>query len=155
MRTSESKAWESRSSEYGLALGATARFAAVVVLAGLLAGCADGVELNGKVFDLLGVSSQAAKREAKLAERAPLVVPPSNKLPPPGAARTAPPDPAWPVDADAQRIASEQAQKEKVRKMCADAAWQKKTNREEFDRITKDGTLCASFLHNLLKKAVQ
>jgi hypothetical protein len=39
----------------------------------VLGGCADGVELNGKVFDFLGVSPaalEASRREPKLAERA-------------------------------------------------------------------------------------
>ena len=53
-----------------------------------LSGCADGIDLNGKVFDVMGVSkaAQDAKRtEPKLAERAPLVMPPnSQRLPEPG-----------------------------------------------------------------------
>ena len=36
-------------------------------------------------------------------ERSPLVVPPSRNLPPPQAASTAPPSPAWPVDPDQKR----------------------------------------------------
>jgi hypothetical protein len=51
-------------------------------------GCTDGVDMNGKVFDWMGVSpaAQAAKKiEPKLAERAPLVLPPAGyALPPPG-----------------------------------------------------------------------
>jgi hypothetical protein len=53
-----------------------------------LSGCADGIDLNGKIFDVMGVSKSAmdAKRtEPKLAERAPLVMPPnSQRLPEPG-----------------------------------------------------------------------
>ena len=53
-----------------------------------LAGCADGVELNGKVFDLLGVSpgaQAAAKAEPKMQPRTGLVLPPDTaRLPDPG-----------------------------------------------------------------------
>lgn len=61
-----------------------------------LGGCAggfDGIDLNGKVFDWMGVSaaSQAARdKEPKLADRAPLVLPPDpNRLPEPGSGQAA------------------------------------------------------------------
>jgi hypothetical protein len=54
----------------------------------VLGGCSDGLEVNGKIFDWLGVSSAAmeqSKREPQVAARAPLVLPPnSNRLPAPG-----------------------------------------------------------------------
>ncbi len=56
----------------------------------LVAGCSDGVELNGKIFDALGVSpaaQNAAKREPNLPQRSGLVIPPDQtRLPDPGAA---------------------------------------------------------------------
>ena len=56
-----------------------------------LGACAD-TELNGKVFDLMGVSSAAqaaAKAEPKMAVRSGLVLPPdSARLPEPGSAGT-------------------------------------------------------------------
>lgn len=58
-----------------------------------LSGCADGVELNGKLFDMLGVSpaAQTARtREPRLADRAPLVMPPdATRLPEPGSGQAA------------------------------------------------------------------
>jgi hypothetical protein len=63
---------------------------AVASLTWALVGCGavDGVELNGKIFDWMGVSSAAQevnRREPRLADRAPLVVPPdSARLPEPG-----------------------------------------------------------------------
>ena len=79
----------------------------------VLGGCADGVELNGKVFDLLGVSPaalEASRREPKLAERAPLVMPPdANRLPDPGSAQAAPTDQAnWPTDPEQRKLAAAQ-----------------------------------------------
>jgi hypothetical protein len=66
---------------------ATAVLLATVMLVG---GCGtiDGLDLNGKVFDLMGISTSAlanAQREPQLAARAPLVLPPdANRLPQPG-----------------------------------------------------------------------
>ena len=75
-----------------------------------LCGCGGdaGVDLNGKVFDLIGVSpaAQAVKNtEPKVAERAPLVMPPnSSQLPAPGSG-VAPPiaQAAWPDDPDQRK----------------------------------------------------
>lgn len=65
-------------------LASTAAVAATLVLGG----CSDGLEVNGKLFDLMGISSSAveqSKREPQVAARAPLVLPPnSNRLPAPG-----------------------------------------------------------------------
>ena len=62
--------------------------AASLVIALALAGCgADDVELNGKIFDAMGVSGKSANKgkEPKMVARAPLVVPPSlERLPAPG-----------------------------------------------------------------------
>ena len=63
--------------------------AASVAVCLLLAACADGgVQLEGKVFDWMGVSPsalEASRVEPKMADRAPLVVPPSvTRLPEPG-----------------------------------------------------------------------
>src|SRR5262245_566998 len=67
-----------------LHLASTAAFAATLVLGG----CSDGLEVNGKLFDWMGISSSAmeqSKREPQVAARAPLVLPPSNnRLPAPG-----------------------------------------------------------------------
>jgi hypothetical protein len=66
------------------------RAVAVASLTWVLVGCGavDGVELNGKIFDWMGVSptaQEANRREPRLADRAPLVLPPdSAPLPEPG-----------------------------------------------------------------------
>ena len=55
-----------------------------------LAGCsADDIQFNGGLFDAVGMSdsTKTKSKEPKLAERAPLVVPPSlDRLPEPGSA---------------------------------------------------------------------
>ena len=64
--------------------------AAVTLVATMVSGCSgvDGVELNGKMFDWMGVSEAAKKanaREPRLPNRAGLVMPPDvNRLPEPG-----------------------------------------------------------------------
>jgi hypothetical protein len=81
---------------------------AALSCAALLSGCADGVELNGKLFDWMGVSpaAQEARRyEPKLADRAPLVMPPDvNRLPEPGSERAPGPMMAWPDDAEQRKV---------------------------------------------------
>jgi hypothetical protein len=66
--------------------GVAAALAAVAV--GLSACAGDGIELNGRIFDLMGVSESAQKaaaREPKLTERTGLVMPPDTaRLPEPG-----------------------------------------------------------------------
>lgn len=60
---------------------------AAIPLGAGLAGCAaDDVQLNGKIFDAVGLNSGSAKSaEPKLAERAPLVMPPNyDRAPEPG-----------------------------------------------------------------------
>lgn len=99
-----------------------------LVAAGLLAavaagGCGvDTVELNGGVFDALGVSTKslkASQTEEKLAARTGLVMPPdTSRLPPPGSG--APPVPAdqnWPMgpeDANARKQAALEAEQKAI-----------------------------------------
>ncbi len=92
----------------GLALGA--------------AGCSmDDVQLNGGIFDAVGLSDSARAKsksgEPKLAERAPLVVPPRvDSLPQPGEAQ-APQDPQLAAIHDPDEVAKktqEQLEKEQA-----------------------------------------
>jgi hypothetical protein len=84
--------------------------AAAVFLPLLLAGCGgiDGVELNGKIFDALGVSSSSqTKSEPQMAERAPLIVPPSvTRLPEPGSGQSASQDVAALSDPELRKEAA-------------------------------------------------
>ena len=93
--------------------GASARMIKSLAITGGLAlalslsGCAEGVELNGKIFDAIGISPAAqasAKTEPKLADRAPLVLPPSSqRLPDPNNPQvqtSSISDKSWPVSAE-------------------------------------------------------
>jgi hypothetical protein len=86
--------------------------AAVVASALSLTACGgvDGIDLNGKMFDWLGVSSASQEgrtREPKMADRAPLVVPPDVKrLPEPGSGQTTSSDVAALNDPDRRKQAA-------------------------------------------------
>ena len=74
----------------------TALAAGALALGALaLAGC-DSIALEGKVFDWMGISPSALDqktRDPKMAERAPLVVPPNvGRLPEPGSGKASTPD---------------------------------------------------------------
>lgn len=91
-----------------------------------LSGCADGIELNGKLFDAMGVSSAALDKqraEPRLPPRGGLVIPPNTAaLPPPGSpeAVALAAQQQMPVDPQEQ-IAMAEAQKEAERaKNCED-----------------------------------
>jgi hypothetical protein len=66
----------------------SAVMAIAVVPALALGGCFEGTEVNGKIFDLLGVSSSAQEKsraEPQMARRSGLVLPPNvQRLPAPG-----------------------------------------------------------------------
>jgi len=54
-----------------------------------MSGCGiDGVQLNGKIFDAVGLNDTSQPKEPKIAARQPLVVPPGlEALPPPGSGK--------------------------------------------------------------------
>ena len=107
--------------------------AAVVASAVALSACSgvDGVDMNGKVFDWMGLSPAAQEgrsREPKMADRAPLVVPPNvNRLPEPGSGKTSSEDVAALNDPELRKQA---AAKERERLHLAycrgDVQWKEK-----------------------------
>jgi hypothetical protein len=72
--------------------GRTILAAAVIALATLALGGCDSVALEGKLFDWAGISGSALdekRADPKMADRAPLVVPPSvTRLPEPGSGKS-------------------------------------------------------------------
>jgi hypothetical protein len=104
-----------------------------------LAGCSgadSGVELNGKVFDMVGMGAGSKSRsEPKLAERAPLVPPPSvAALPAPDSVQGNAGHMAWPNDPDRQRSASATASNQALDKKCRDPM----IGRPEHERTERD-----------------
>jgi len=82
-----------------------AALASALACAMILGGCG-GVELEGKVFDYMGVSGSRQQAEIQMSERPPLMVPPNvNQLPAPSqgpAVATARQD--WPDDPEKVRV---------------------------------------------------
>lgn len=105
--------------------------------AALTGGCAgfDGVELQGGVFDAMGLSGSSQKKlsDVKVDARPGLVLPPNNeKLPEPvtGSIATAPQDGSWPVDPEDRRAAN-RAELEKRHKAFCERAIQEHRMRGE------------------------
>lgn len=112
------------------------RTSAAITIAGaaLLGGCADGIEINSKLLDSVGLSTSALsanRAEPKLAQRAPLVMPPSTqKLPEPGAAPPPPPEVvangAWPKDMDQEKVADAREKARQQALYCKDGNWKER-----------------------------
>ena len=124
-----------------------------------LAGCSnfEGVELQGKVFDMLGVSGSGRRAaEPKLAPRNGLVVPPDNKaLPAPGSGGTAVAAQAnWPKDPEQVKVAAAARRQAIISKYCAEEDWWKRANPAKFDKMTQNGDLCQSGLSAQISKKV-
>ena len=121
-----------------------------------LSGCGgDGVALNGKIFDWMGVSESAQsvnKSEPKLVDRAPLVVPPNlSRLPEPGS--EAPQDANFNLnDPDQKRIAAA-AEREKLhRQYCSgDKNWQERALNRNAEAPRSPFGPCNQFIGNALQ----
>lgn len=77
-------------------------FAVPILAAGLfLAGCSGSdVQFEGKIFEAAGLTGINRREEAKVRERAPIVLPPGAALPEPGKRKVAAKDVQWPDDPD-------------------------------------------------------
>jgi hypothetical protein len=88
----------------------TACSAVAVLIAVLALTACDSVNLEGKIFDWMGISGSAMderRRDPKMAERAPLVVPPSTtRLPEPGSGKTTSEDVAALADPELRKQAA-------------------------------------------------
>ena len=102
--------------------------AGALVIAALGAGCGvEGVELNGAVFDYLGVSTaaQSKPREPKVAERAGIVLPPQlDRLPDPEQTPApAPGQEAWPDDPEERKALAAANLDRQHDEFCRQALW--------------------------------
>lgn len=121
----------------------------------LLFGCADGVELNGKVFDMIGVSpaaQEARRTEPRLAERAPLVLPPDvSRLPEPGSdAAPAAAQVAWPDDPEQRRVREAQERERLHLAYCrGDAQWKERAHNKDATTPRSPYGPCPSLFGNV------
>lgn len=114
--------------------------AITISAAALLGGCSDGVEINSRLLDSVGLSTAALsanRKEPNLAPRAPLVMPPSTqKLPEPGVAPPPPPEVAaggaWPKDKDQEKVASVKEKARQQAQYCRDGNWKERALDNDF-----------------------
>jgi hypothetical protein len=127
--------------------------AAAAVLSGC--GMVDDVQLNGKIFDAVGMNTGSVKKEAKVTERAPLVVPPSlDKLPEPGANGAAQADAVPGVeDHDAKQVTS-QAELEKQQAEYCKVNYEQAMQRGDTSAESATGPLgpCRASVFSAIKK---
>ena len=97
------------------------KLAGVAACVAVLGGCG-GVELEGKVFDYMGVSGSGQAPDVQMSERPPLLIPPSTRaLPQPGTGSTATARADWPDDPEKVRVrVAEQKQAEQEKNKPAD-----------------------------------
>ena len=132
--------------------------AAVVAATAALSGCAsDGLELNGKIFDWIGVSesAQAAnKREAKLSERSGLIVPPNlARLPEPGSEQ--PQDANFNLnDPDQKRIATAANREREHKAYCSgEKNWQERALNKNAEAARSPYGPCNQFIGDAFQPA--
>lgn len=123
-----------------------------------LPGCGgvDGVEFNGKIFDAVGLTGALGKKEEpKVAQRAPLVLPPTTeRLPEPGENPGAAPvqtAQAWPNDPDKQRASDADAKKKAQTAYCKDGNWKEKAMGDEEAAAMGPNGSCGNFFTALNK----
>jgi hypothetical protein len=131
-------------------------------LAAVASGCANGdVELNGKLFDAIGISSaaqSAAKREPQLAARAPLVMPPDQtRLPEPGGVETAAiNDQNWPVDPDQKKQLAAAERDRLHQEYCSGRKnWQQQAFDKNAGAPKSPYGPCNAFIGNMFSSATQ
>jgi hypothetical protein len=129
--------------------------AAVLAAGAATSGCGiggiDGVELNGGVFDMLGVSASSQKRvEPKVAARPGIVLPPvADRLPQPA------PEPAvaaqeWPDDDDGRRAREVADLDRRQAEFCQQAKARAKTQSKEAEPIEGPKGPCTESVLRLL-----
>lgn len=135
---------------------------AALLLAGVTtttAGCG-GVELEGKLFDALGVSpsaTAASRKEPVVPERSGIVVPPRmDKLPAPGTGQPALADGSWPVDPELKRAAEKAEKERKMAAYCRDGDLNsgKVRDREWWEKLSGDTARCPTAFGRSIDKGL-
>ena len=129
-----------------------------------LSGCGgvDGIELNGKIFDAVGLSGDAFKKtEPRTEARAPLVLPPNaSRLPEPGAApqpvtaSIAQDSAAWPRDPEQIKKADAEAKKLAHEKYCKEGNWKQKATKDETAAAEAASGTCGNSLFSVVSDAL-
>lgn len=129
-----------------------------VFLIGLLpvvAGCSgQDIQFEGKVFDAMGISGPAARpKDKKMAERAPLVMPPQSQLPPPGERVAAAEEMNWPKDPELAAKAKRQAKAAEIKKYCAEVGRNENVPFYDEEKARQCPSLLSGALQNAFGRA--
>ncbi len=128
-----------------------------------LAGCGgvDGVELNGKLFEAVGLTGSLGgkKVEPKTEARAPLVLPPpSQSLAEPGRLAAGAPIPqaeqAWPNDPDKGKAQKEEALKQAQEAYCRDGNWKDKALNNDSKAANGPAGSCTGNIFSIVGKSI-
>lgn len=93
----------------------------VATLTLVFGGCGgiDGVQLNGKVFDAMGLNGNSGpQQDPKMAVRQPLTLPPNDALPPPGSGKGEQPTLADIQDPDKKKVIDQNALERQQAEYC-------------------------------------
>ncbi len=140
-----------------MSLNSRQKIATSIALSLFLAGCGgfDGVQLNGKVFDAMGLNGDGGPQgDPKMAARQPLVVPPGlEALPPPGSGKAEAPTLAEIQDPD-RKIKVSQADLEKKQAEYCKKNYEEAKMRGDQSADTATGPLgpCHGSIFNAVKK---
>ena len=138
------------------------RFAIVAALAGLT-GCGgvDGVELNGKLFEAVGLTGSLGgkKAEPRTEARAPLVLPPpSQSLTEPGRLAAGAPipqaDQAWPNDPEKGKAQKEEALRQAQEAYCRDGNWKDKALNNDGKAANGPAGSCTGNIFSIVGKSI-
>lgn len=94
----------------------------LAIFLGPLSGCgfgANDIQFEGKVFDMIGLNNTGQREEPRVKDRAPILMPPENKLPEPGKRIVQKEDMQWPDDPDVRAARERQMAEAEIKKYCA------------------------------------
>jgi hypothetical protein len=143
--------------QYLRQISTAAAFAASLALAG----CSniDGFELNGKLFDMMGVSGATqdkSARDPKMVDRPPLVVPPNvTRLPEPGSGKTTSEDVASLNDPELRKqVAAKERERLHLAYCSGDLQWREKALDPNAVNKSPYGP-CPNIVNNITGKSKQ
>ena len=117
----------------------------------LLGGCG-GVQFEGKVFEAVGLAGEQKKQEARLPDRAPLILPPKKDLPAPGPRQAVADPQSWPQDPDNLRKQAS-LEKKKEREKCGEYDFKRKSTssiEDDFEEILDPMERCRGSIFRTL-----
>lgn len=112
----------------------------------------DGVQFEGKIFEVVGLNEYGKKKkETQVEQRGPLVMPPKNQLPDPGKRAQIKDSIQWPDDPDERRKRDAALLEEEKKKVCPDVI--RDPSHPLYDE--KKARMCRTWLGDFLTDALK